>query len=103
VETKNAGLRGEYLLYAVEKKIFGKRLEFELHELEGEIVVVAPLSDGISMIGIEELLVPPAGIRNGRAKKRGTLLIYSEERRKIRFSNRTLELSPGLNRISVGF
>jgi len=101
VEAKDAGLRGEYLLYAVERKIFGKRLEFELRELEGEIVVVAPLSGGISVIGIEELLVPPAGIRNGRAKKSGTLLIYSDEGRKIRFSNRTLELSPGLNRISI--
>jgi hypothetical protein len=101
VEAKDAGLRGEHLMYAVERKIFGKRLEFELQELEGEIVVVAPLSDGISVIGIEELLVPPAGIRNGRAKKSGTLLIYSEEGRKIRFSNRTLELSPGLNRIPI--
>ncbi len=101
VEAGDAELRGEYLLYAVERKIFGRRLEFELGELEGEIVVVSPLKRGISVIGVEELLVPPAGVRGRRIRRTGTLLVYSEEERKIRFSNQSFRLSPSLNRVRV--
>jgi hypothetical protein len=98
----DARMRGECILYAVERKIFGKRLEFELGELEGEIVVVSPLKRGISVIGIEELLVPPAGIRRNRIRKTGTLLVYSEREGRARLLNRDFRLFPSLNRIDVG-
>jgi hypothetical protein len=97
----DAGLRGEYILYAVERKIFGRRLEFELGELEGEIVVVSPLKRGIAVIGVEELLVPPAGIRGNRIVRTGALLVYSEREGQVKLFNRNFRLSPSLNRIGV--
>jgi hypothetical protein len=88
-------------LYAVERKIFGRRLEFELGELEGEIVVVSPLKRRIAVIGVEELLVPPAGIRGNRIGRTGVLLVYSEREGRAKLLNRNFSLSPSLNRINV--
>ncbi|MEM4973070.1 MAG: Sip1-related alpha-galactosidase [Candidatus Hadarchaeales archaeon] len=99
VEAGDAGIKGECVLYAVERREVGRRLEFELGELEGEIVVASPLRGGLALIGVEELLIPPAGVSGESLRKTGTLLVYSESGGRARILGRTFHLVRGINPI----
>ncbi len=63
----------------------GEKLEISLKELEAEIVILSPITDGKGVVGLMEYLVPPYPIDmlpDGRVKARapGTLVYYKDGR-----------------------
>ncbi|ADL19045.1 Alpha-galactosidase [Acidilobus saccharovorans 345-15] len=65
-------------------------VNLELGELEAELLTLSPAVDGVAVIGIAELLVPPAGVtvegNRVRARAPGTLVYYDGALREVKVS-----------------
>ncbi|MGC9113269.1 Sip1-related alpha-galactosidase [Acidilobus sp.] len=63
-------------------------VDLELGELEAELVTLSPVVNGVAVIGIAELLVPPAGVtvegNKVRARAPGTLIYYDGALREVK-------------------
>ncbi len=101
VQLADLGIQ-EGVLYAVERRCLSeKELEITLRELEADIILGVPVHRDVAILGIEPLLLPPAGISRREVKKSGELLIYSRRKKELKILGKQLSLEEGLNRISV--
>jgi len=102
-------LHGTYAYYAVLHGIGGilregDELEITVSECRGEVVVLAPITNGVAVIGLAEFLLPPYPIEVTRFKDRlyvrstveGTLVIFRRDRfERLKVSaEETIEVTP---------